>query len=111
MAKAYVAVMRKPLITGIVIALLAGVGYATRYDYVTANGRAVRINRFTGETETLREGRWASVRPPSSIVTFASMTVEQRAAYDRVMRTPLRPGESEWERQMRAQMAALPEKR
>lgn len=102
--------MRRTLIVGLaIVLLLVGAGYALRFDYVSANGQALRVNRFTGQTEVLRAGQgWKPIRVAS---TRAPWTAEQRAAYNREMARPLAPGEDEWERRMKAEMAALPDKR
>jgi hypothetical protein len=70
--------MRRAIFGSAIVLLLAGGGYAMRYDYVTAHGQALRVNRFNGETEILRREGWKPLNPRAGAHGVTLTAAERR---------------------------------
>ncbi len=67
--------MKRNLAILLVGLLLAGgailLGTILRYDYVTANDQALRVNRLTGQTEVLKSGQgWRPIRTAPAVPQY-----------------------------------------
>lgn len=76
--------MRRALLFVVAFSLLVGVGaFTARFDYLTVEGQALRVNRFSGSTEVLRPGQgWRPIRTTATTARYLPPAVIPATAGD-----------------------------